>query len=880
MKCYTSFILYLLFAAIRLSSEEKFETQPTMGRLVQLGAVYYAKTERLAFDETLWTVANINANSTKQNITKSVSKVRFTKNLLEKFDHFDISAELSLSTLGGLIEITGSIGYLRSDGLVDETSNLALTYKSVISNEFISQDMRSKLDFYDVCESMYDKNNPATHIVSSITRGFMGTFDFDIKRQSSDTKQDISAGRLDITVAEILTGSVGADIEFTDAENRSNIICSFSGDTILKTIPTSIEEAKLAFKNLSQQAKGSRAIIQFSLTPISKYCGGDATKIINDISKKITERLIEIILELQQTVLETKLLFDLESSKFYTQELENPLKYFLDELEKFEMQWKSNLTRIRPKVKGNELPITALSDLIETYDKSAFNHEFATLFLQNRRREMRTVNIIIKKKYDGIVIEKASSGKGNECLFNDFCTIMFEFDIFPYKNIGETYIKNQTLNKYSEKHRWFWDREAVALGGKKYRKMVEFYLLNKRDKQCCLNMRLLNEKNESLIENKIDSKEISRTKLYKEGVLIQEDVVLPSQVEIAGDICVSHNRISFTMEYPNDPKDLSDEIILTYTEQNKGKIERKKSFALEDRQSDNIDVELDDLKSSVTYEIVMRAKSEYGLGPISKKNVTTNLFPPVPGLRVRNKDTNVFVNISWEAPEPNEASVSLDELKYTIYVEDKRKTEKKEKCGQLKRETDPFKTVKATYVELKGLKPANLYEITVTAEYRNTKEKNVVRYNRPSKIFVTTLPPQVKNLENTKCSYGDESHNACVRWTKPDISHVDPIVTPTISYLVRYCIKENNTMQCNNSAIKEQTAGTKHENITLQNLGAGLTYLVYVRMETNFAFDTIYGEGDYSSPINITTKPINESFYQELMRRLGINDLIKGINGI
>ena len=87
-------------------------------------------------------------------------------------------------------------------------------------------------------------------------------------------------------------------------------------------------------------------------------------------------------------------------------------------------------------------------------------------------------------------------------------------------------------------------------------------------------------------------------------------------------------------------------------------------------------------------------------------------------------------------------------------------------------------------------------------------------------------------------------------------------------------------MQCNNSAIKEQTAGTKHENITLQNLGAGLTYLVYVRMETNFAFDTIYGEGDYSSPINITTKPINESFYQELMRRLGINDLIKDINGI
>ena len=160
--------------------ELKFENQPALGRIVQLGSLYYAADTRLAFDETLWRVENIRANATKENRTSSVARIVYTNSKRDKFEVFDVSAELTLSALYGMVAITGGAGYFRDDKTGSQKANLALTYESTVSVEYINQDMRSSLDFPDVCESMHDRTNPATHVVSSIIRGFVGIFNFDI----------------------------------------------------------------------------------------------------------------------------------------------------------------------------------------------------------------------------------------------------------------------------------------------------------------------------------------------------------------------------------------------------------------------------------------------------------------------------------------------------------------------------------------------------------------------------------------------------------------------------------------------------------------------------------------------------------------------------
>ena len=93
---------------------------------------------------------------------------------LNRFSLFNINAAVTLGLMGGLITITGSAGYLRHDKTLREKRKLYMTYKSITETEYISQDMRKSIDFDEVCDLMYDKQNPATHVVSSITRGFQG----------------------------------------------------------------------------------------------------------------------------------------------------------------------------------------------------------------------------------------------------------------------------------------------------------------------------------------------------------------------------------------------------------------------------------------------------------------------------------------------------------------------------------------------------------------------------------------------------------------------------------------------------------------------------------------------------------------------------------
>ena len=179
MKNIFLFLTLVTFACVQLSNQSKskgadFERLPGLGRIVSLGSVYYAADQRLAFDEALWKIDTIQTKSTKQQITYSTSNVKLINNFHDKFSLFNINAEVTVGLLGGLIQITGSAGYLRHDKTLREKSKLYMTYKSITETEYISQDMRKSIDFDEVCDLMYDKENPATHVVSSITRGFQG----------------------------------------------------------------------------------------------------------------------------------------------------------------------------------------------------------------------------------------------------------------------------------------------------------------------------------------------------------------------------------------------------------------------------------------------------------------------------------------------------------------------------------------------------------------------------------------------------------------------------------------------------------------------------------------------------------------------------------
>ena len=184
LNCIFAFVAFAFFQLSNQANDINFERQPGLGRIINLGSVYYAADERLAFDENLWKMDTLKRKSTIQPITYSTSKLKFVRNKLEKFQFFNVGASVTVGLLSDLITITGSAEYLRDDKQAKEQSHIALYYKSITSSEYLSQDLRKSLDFDEVCDLAYDKENPATHIVSSITRGFQGNdllmFDIEI----------------------------------------------------------------------------------------------------------------------------------------------------------------------------------------------------------------------------------------------------------------------------------------------------------------------------------------------------------------------------------------------------------------------------------------------------------------------------------------------------------------------------------------------------------------------------------------------------------------------------------------------------------------------------------------------------------------------------
>ena len=152
-----------------LPKESKRE--PTLGRPVVLGALFYQKTGRIANDESLWRKTTLEEKKVIDKVESSSSKVKTTQYIVDRWDAFELSASVSANF--PLFSVSGSASYLNDKRTKDKSVSVSFLYESLTSTEHISQDMRTGLDYPEVCKYL-KKKNPPTHIVSAITYGFRG----------------------------------------------------------------------------------------------------------------------------------------------------------------------------------------------------------------------------------------------------------------------------------------------------------------------------------------------------------------------------------------------------------------------------------------------------------------------------------------------------------------------------------------------------------------------------------------------------------------------------------------------------------------------------------------------------------------------------------
>ena len=172
--------------------------------------------------------------------------------------------------------------------------------------------------------------------------------------------------------------------------------------------------------------------------------------------------------------------------------------------------------------------------------------------------------------------------------------------------------------------------------------------------------------------------------------------------------------------------------------------------------------------------------------------------------------------------------------------------------------------------EFDNLIAASNYKIeirAITEEYSYSSSSNIERKQHEGAQFIaTTLPPRVGKLNITKSRI--TQHTAHVAWKKPSKTSVNG----KIYYSVRYYRRKPTY----GTSIEVTTENT---DIVLKDLAANATYVVDVRMNTDFTDFALYGEGIYSEEGFIDTLEINETFEDTLLDKLGVNKLREDMDG-
>ena len=79
---------------------------PALGRPIRLGAMYYGDDDRVAYDENLWRDSTLKNNASVAETPSSSFKIAESRDILQKYNLFNIQGRVKLSLLDGRIAVS------------------------------------------------------------------------------------------------------------------------------------------------------------------------------------------------------------------------------------------------------------------------------------------------------------------------------------------------------------------------------------------------------------------------------------------------------------------------------------------------------------------------------------------------------------------------------------------------------------------------------------------------------------------------------------------------------------------------------------------------------------------------------------------------------
>ena len=249
--------------------------------------------------------------------------------------------------------------------------------------------------------------------------------------------------------------------------------------------------------------------------------------------------------------------------RMYRQTIGKYLKKFLNKFMEYEIEWSEKLGTLLTKAKGSRESEGKVVQHLTKYKKGPFAFNKMEVFLNNRRRELDTLELISNTNGTNIVVDQSSTADGNWCLFDHTYTIEYVTYVLPSIDIVEFYIngsKESPSHRYNERNMWFWDEQVVAQAGARQNFFLDFHEWNKKQKTD-IDKHGAKKKNEDIVcylvrlspkKEDITKNLTSVIRVLDEGVDVIKDMWPRPKLTLPKTIEMSRKKIEFTLDFGVD----------------------------------------------------------------------------------------------------------------------------------------------------------------------------------------------------------------------------------------------------------------------------------------------------------------------------------------
>ena len=444
-----------------------------------LGKLYNAKRQQFT-QHRIWSTSEIISNRKETIKEYSSVDVVTSDTYNERKAHLNIEASLSIGFLSGLIEVSGSAKYLSDVQDSYKYSQVSLTYEATTKAQTMPLDVPPTVSMDKFCEEANTKDG-ATHVVTSRVLGARAFLTFKQEVSKYENVQNIG-GKLSITIKKIpgfkISGSGYVDINETEVKNIENLSVNYHGDIGLTRPPTTYLDAIGAFNEIKDTVPTANAVIEYELTPLQYFCK-QQNKVFKPVEKDLVNALIHVLMELRDLKLLIAKLENSEPSERLLM-IKDALNSFSTELADFETQYKADTVKALIDLRASTATGSeVIMKLLSRYQDSAFQKGRATLFLNNRKKELETIQLVLHlAKTPKYAVVDMSSSRENLCILYKRFILEYKLAVIPpnLKKVVTNYLETKTVS--DEGDAWFNSFQKVGNAGKRLRNMDTFVQAN------------------------------------------------------------------------------------------------------------------------------------------------------------------------------------------------------------------------------------------------------------------------------------------------------------------------------------------------------------------------------------------------------------------